>query len=685
MCGIIGCVNDPLAKQKIEKGIKLLYNRGKDSVNILYTKDYSIGHCLHSVVGNIKQPIKEKGVLTSNCEIYNWKNIAKNNNIKAHNDSELILKLLDKKKEFDYKLLDEFDGVWAFAYLKENKLYLSRDILGVKPLWYGFTDKGFCFASEKKALEEMNCKNMMFLDPRKIIIYDLNTKKIEDYKRKFIEIKKNTKNTAQVMELLIKSVKKRFTDKKIGLLFSGGIDSVILALILKKLKKKFTCYFAYSKTYGEKKDLLFAKEIAKEYNLKLKLIALDKKNIEKEIKHIVELIESSNPIKVGVALPIYYASKKAKADNIKVIFSGLGADEIFAGYHRFKESKNIALDSQNLLLQMHENDLYRDDLVTMNNNIELRLPYLDLLLVKTALGIDNNKKIYNQQNKIILREIGKRLGLKKEYYNRKKTAAQYGSGFDKTIEKLSKENKFKSKSQYLNSFAKQKNLNIACLYSGGKDSNLALYIMKNQNYNISCLISIIPENKDSYMYQKPDIDFLKLQSQALEIPLIIKHTKGEKEKELLELKEAIKQAKEKYKIQGVVSGALFSDYQRERIQTITNELSIRMFSPLWHKSQKDEVKELLNNNFKVIISKIAAQGLNDKWLGCFLGKKNIEELEKLKEKFGFNIAGEGGEYETLVLDGPTFKKKIKILKSEKIMSNEMTGYLNIKKSELVSK
>jgi len=686
MCGIIGCVNDPLAKLKTAIGLKSISNRGKDTFGSITQENLSIAHVLHSVVGHIKQPLKKEGILSSNCEIYNWKELCEKHKIQARNDSELILKLLDNQKKIDFKVLDEFDGVWAFVYYKENKLILSRDILGVKPLWYGFTEKGFCFASEKKALNEMGCERITFLDPRKILIYNSKTRKISFKERSFFKIiKKNTKldeSVQELMQILDNSVKKRIPYIEFGLLFSGGIDSVILALLLKKLKKKFICYIAYVKEIGESKDLVYAKKIAKEHNLKLKTVAVSKKQVEKTIPEIVNLIESSNPIKVGVALPIYFASKKAKEDKLKVILSGLGADEIFAGYSRFKESNNITLDSKNLLLQMHENDLYRDDIITMENNIELRLPYLDHDVIRFSLGLKDSFKINSKENKIILREVGRILGLKEEYYKRKKMAAQYGSGFDKTIEKLAKENKFKTKSEYLKSFAKQENLNLGCLFSGGKDSNLALWIMQRQNYKISCLISILPDNPNSYMYQKPDLKFLKLQSKALEIPLITKNTKGEKEKELKELKLAIQEAKKKYNIQGIVSGALFSNYQRERIQNICNDLGLRLFSPLWHKKQDSELQELLDNNFQVLIVKIAGYGLSEKWLGKILTKKDLQELKILNKKYGFNVAGEGGEYESLILSAPTFKKNIKILKYKKILENEFTGYLEINKITL---
>ncbi|NCC71042.1 tyrosine--tRNA ligase, partial [bacterium] len=294
------------------------------------------------------------------------------------------------------------DGAYAFCFWKENKIYLARDILGVKPLWFSYENKSFCFASEKKALEKIGREKIEFLDPRKILIYDINKNLINYKKREFIKIKENKngleKNKKIIQEKLEQAIIKRIPEKKLALLFSGGIDSTIIAMILKKHKIDFTAYFAHLKGYNENKDLEYVREIAKKYKIKLKIKSLDYKDLEKNIKQVVKTIESTNPIKVGVGLPIYLASKLASKDKNKVIFSGLGSDEIFAGYNRFKESKHIQKDTLNLLYQIHENDLNRDDSLTMENSIELRLPFLDLPLVKEVIGIEDLEKILKERD-----------------------------------------------------------------------------------------------------------------------------------------------------------------------------------------------------------------------------------------------------------------------------------------------
>ena len=222
-------------------------------------------------------------------------------------------------------------------------------------------------------------------------------------------------------------------------------------------------------------------------------------------------------------------------------------------------------------------------------------------------------------------------------------------------------------------------------WSGGKDSCLALWLMQKKGFEVKCLVSVIPSNPDSHMYHQPNLEILMMQSKALEIPLVFERTLGKKEEELYALKQVLLEAKQKYSIRGVVSGALFSKYQKERIEKICQELGLHLFSPLWHKDQLKELHELVDAGFVFVMSKVAGLGMSQEWLGKVVGKKEIKEIEKLHKKHDFNAAGEGGEFESLVLDAPNFKKRIKILMSNKTMQNEFTGQLEIEDAMLEDK
>ena len=228
-------------------------------------------------------------------------------------------------------------------------------------------------------------------------------------------------------------------------------------------------------------------------------------------------------------------------------------------------------------------------------------------------------------------------------------------------------------------------MKLASLFTGGKDSTYALYLAKKQGHEIACLITLKSKNDYSYMFHTPAIELTKLQAKAMNLPIVFTETKGEKEKELIDLENAIVKAQKQFQFDGLITGALFSEYQSSRIETIAHKLNLKVISPLWQKSQEEEMQELIDLDFKFILTGIAGEGMSEKWLGKLIKKEDLDQLKELNKKMGFHIAFEGGEAESLVLDCPLFKKKIKIIKSQKNMENSCTGRLIIKEVILISK
>ena len=203
-------------------------------------------------------------------------------------------------------------------------------------------------------------------------------------------------------------------------------------------------------------------------------------------------------------------------------------------------------------------------------------------------------------------------------------------------------------------------MKLASLFSGGKDSVYSSYIVQKQRHEVVCLITILSENRESYMFHTPSVEKTKNQSKAMNIPIIIQKTKGEKEEELKDLEKAIKKAIKKYKIEGIVTGAIKSVYQSSRIQSICDKLNIKCINPLWQINELNYINDLIKNKFKVIITGVFAYPLNQSWLGKEINKEFIQEIIKMNEKYKIHIAGEGGEYESFVLDCPLFSKPLKI-------------------------
>ena len=227
-------------------------------------------------------------------------------------------------------------------------------------------------------------------------------------------------------------------------------------------------------------------------------------------------------------------------------------------------------------------------------------------------------------------------------------------------------------------------MKLSVLFSGSKDSAYAIFKALEHGHEISTLVTIKAKSVDSYMYHLPNIHLTEYSALAMGLPLIVEESTGEKELELKELKEVLSTLKNENGIEGVLTGAIASQYQKERVDKICKELSLESIAPLWGMNQLKLLQEMLANKFEIVIVGVSAHGLDESFLGKVIDETVLEKLLLLKEKYQINVAGEGGEIETLVTDCPLFKKKINILES-KIEWNGSRGELKIKKVKLTGK
>jgi diphthine-ammonia ligase len=648
MCGITGARE----KEKIEQLVENQSHRGQSS-DTLKTGDFSLGNILHSVVGNVEQPVEEQGALTANCEIYNWRELAEKYKFEAENDAELLLKILDKK---GVEALDELDGIYAFAHMKDGEIILARDRLGVNPIWFNDSTENFAFASEKQALEKTGYENIRELHPRKILKYDLKEENISFEQREFFNLnvdedKELEESAEELKGKFLEAVEKRIPGGEVGLLFSGGVDSTMVAAALQELDKDFKAYTAGIQHGNVKapRDYEKAKEVADEMGFKLERYEASLDEVEETIHEIVDWLSTTNVVKLGVALPFHFSLQQGGDE--QVCFTGFGSEQLYAGYARQQGYLNRECLSD--LRSIFHVDLYRDNVVSFRNGRELRVPFLDEDLVEHALSIPEELKRDEDYRKLVLRKAAEKLGVPEDVVWRKKVAAQYGSNFDKAISRLSSKNGYSQKQEYVNQYRDKSNKKLVALTSGGKDSNAALFRMWRRKNEISCLLTLRSENEDSYMFDskksEKDLDW---QSEKLGIPLLKQETEGEKEEELEDLRRGLEEAKEKFGVEGVVAGAIESTYQRDRVDRVAEEVGLKVFTPLWQFQRQQYMHWLVREGFEVEITDVAARGLEESWVGRVLDKDSVEELLKLAEEYRFHPAGEGGEYETKVVGFP---------------------------------
>jgi asparagine synthase (glutamine-hydrolysing) len=494
----------------------------------------ALGHIRLAIVGDKThiQPIQScdgKLVMEHNGEIYNYKmlkkRLQKDHKFVSNTDSEVVIHLLEhyyKENGFS-NLLDaikktvaDIDGIYAIAIKaqEEDKIYLVRDRLGIRPLYYGQNDDVIGFASERKGLWKIGIREPTFslLPGHCVIISDKISSPI-----KIAEPPVSSSQTPTITNFdeavsaykkaLYNSIKKRSQDlSRIGIIFSGGIDSVLVAKITKELVPNVTCY---TSGIAGSDDIKFSKIIADELDLDLKINELDIKDIENMLPNILNIIETTNTTQAEVSIPIYGALKLAAKDGLRVVFTGQGADELFAGYPwyvqifaRYGTQKLREYMIQDLLL-LYKETLEREDKLAMSNSIEMREPFLDSDVVRTATNIDLNLNLANKNDvfgKRVHRELAIQVGIPKYIAYREKQAAQHGAGIHGILSNIAEKNGFTKKMitrEYIENISKREKLGSSERYGYLFDNKISwnsapwvqLYLDRLINFNqIACEI-----------------------------------------------------------------------------------------------------------------------------------------------------------------------------------------------------
>jgi asparagine synthase (glutamine-hydrolysing) len=360
------------------------------------------------------------------------------------------------------------NGDYVFSVEDSENLAIVRDPIGAKPLYFEIlsektglssTYNQIAIGKSRKTLWKHGISNPKTLIPGNIIY---NNKIIENsyfiensyYPLKKVQKKHFDPNKIYKKEfyknnlkkLLENSVKMRIKDlNKVGIIFSGGIDSTIIAKIIKDISKENKIEVKlYTVGTENSKDIEFSEKIAKDLDLPLKTQVITKEIIENNLKNLLITIEEADIVKIGVGMTIHLSTKLAKEDGRDVVLSGQGADELFGGYHRylktFEDKGEIAIANElkHDIENMYHVNLERDIPIAMSNGIEMRSPFLDPDFIDLALNIPIKYKIKSYDDNLrkhILREIGEDLAIPDYVVNRPKKAAQYGSGIHKILSK----------------------------------------------------------------------------------------------------------------------------------------------------------------------------------------------------------------------------------------------------------
>ncbi len=489
MCGIAGVFEKQggNSNHSIELMLESIKHRGPDGFG-LYSNhkiqrakdlggisfegesEFAFGHSRLAIVGGMQgiQPFEgcRRGlVIIHNGEIYNYKSLkaklSKDHKFETATDSEVIVHLLEENYDGDLeaalsKTLPMFNGVFALVVTDGTKIAIARDVLGVKQLYLSETGERIAFSSERKALWQVGVKGPgERLLPGHLAVLSHDGVKT----KRFLEppISENTESkmitnfedaVQEYTTVLRKAVSKRIEDMgHIGIIFSGGIDSVLVAKVAKDEGAKMTCYCAGTKDSG---DLLQAQYAASKLGFDIRVNVLDAQKAQAYVPKIIQTIEDRNLSQVEVALPVYSAVQMAQEDGVRVMLTGQAADELFAGYPWYRNLadqegyESLRFHMVDDLLRLYKETLEREDKITMAHSIELRVPYLDYDVVRVATKIKTELKLPegDKIGKHVHREAALRLGVPEELAFRPKEAAQHGAGVRGIMEEIALRNGF---------------------------------------------------------------------------------------------------------------------------------------------------------------------------------------------------------------------------------------------------
>lgn len=475
-----------------------------------------LGHARLAIVGGGmgSQPFRScdgRLVVEHNGEIYNYKQLrselAAKHDFRTKSDSEVIVHMLEDAIRMPGADLSSavkavaprLDGIYAIAVRdsKTGEVALMRDPMGVRPIYWGESGRFVAFASERKGLWEAGiAEPTRRVLPGHALLISPQSKVVSQFRiapepaPKARPVLRTMKAAIDAYrDAIVASMKKRTQDvKEIGIIFSGGIDSVLVAHLAARMVPRVVCYTAGVKGSN---DLAYARTIADTLGLELHASELEQDDIERLVPKIIDVIEDSNAGQVEVALPVYCAIELAsRRHGMRIMLTGQGADELFGGYswyprvakkEGYRKLRSYMLDDLTLL---YKETLEREDKVAMAHSVEMREPFLDRDVIAVSMDMDMrlNVKTEDKFGKRVHRRVAQALGIPKDIAFRVKEAAQHGSGVHSAIDAIARKNGFDEEAVmeagYLQSLALKERVGSSQRYGYLFDNEQKIWIVE---------------------------------------------------------------------------------------------------------------------------------------------------------------------------------------------------------------
>lgn len=401
MCGIFGAFNlGSTTSNHFEDTLSILTHRGPDDLGKIYGDQYFLGHNRLAIVDvqRGKQPLcdsSSKLYAIANGEIYNheqWRNRLRGEyDFSTDSDTEILLPLYQK---FGPQLPQQLNGMFSFILAKDREFLVARDPLGIKPLYYTQSEEGLFFASEIKALIDRG-EQIKEFPPGHYYHHDEGLQQYYSLPEAEFFLEDVEVILEKIRQGLSHSVRKRLmSDVPVGVFLSGGIDSSIIAALM---KREVSELHSFSAGFPNSPDLKAARLVSEHLGTIHHEYIYSEAEMLSVLSKVIYHFESYDAAWLRSCIPSYLLSSLA-SQYVKVVLAGDGADELFAGYSYladYDDGKALDRELRYLISKYHNSHLQKLDRMTMAHGLEARVPFLDIDFVEMALTIDSNLKLYS--------------------------------------------------------------------------------------------------------------------------------------------------------------------------------------------------------------------------------------------------------------------------------------------------
>ena len=447
MCGIAGVFQEP-ASQIVKTMVKKIAHRGPDGHGVVDVHKGTLGHTRLAIldVEGGHQPMDfQETSIAFNGEIYNYRELKRKHlpslRVKTHSDTEVVMHLYRK---FGTDCVKFLDGMFAFAIQHNGEYFLARDPIGIKPLYYGLSDDKtkFYFASEIKALMG-HVKRIKEFPAGHWYHSQLGWQKYYQLENTIIPFDGTEEDAKQEVKNTLRSAvyKRLLADVPVGVSLSGGLDSSIVTALAREETEHL---HSFAVGVEGSPDLEAARQMSAHLDTIHHEYVYNTQDMVEALPNVLYHLESFDPALVRSSIPNYFLAKLA-SQHVKVILTGEGADEIFAGYDylsRYESPEELQDEMIYTTNALHNTNLQRADRMSMAFGLEARVPFLDVESVSLALGIPANWKLHNGRvPKQLLRQSFVN-DLPEQIVNRPKAKFSKGAGSseliaEQAIEKIS--------------------------------------------------------------------------------------------------------------------------------------------------------------------------------------------------------------------------------------------------------